>query len=106
MDNAASVKDIYGRGVHPAVKAILQARKLPSSGRPAAVLVLVSADGAVTDPAEADLLLTVRASTLRQHSGQVSFPGGATGRATAARWARPCVRPRRKRAWTPPAYSR
>lgn len=78
VDNAASVKDIYGRGVHPAVKAILQARKLPSSGRPAAVLVLVSADGAVTDPTEADLLLTVRASTLRQHSGQVSFPGGAT----------------------------
>lgn len=80
VDNAASVKDIYGRGVHPAVKAILQARKLPSSGRPAAVLVLVSADGAVTDPTEADLLLTVRASTLRQHSGQVSFPGGVQAR--------------------------
>ena len=78
VDNAAGVKDIYGRGVHPAIKAVLRARKLPSSGRPAAVLVLVSADQAVTDPTEADLLLTVRASTLRQHSGQVSFPGGAT----------------------------
>ncbi|WP_239001945.1 MULTISPECIES: CoA pyrophosphatase [unclassified Mycobacteroides] len=78
VDNAAGVNDIYGRGVHPAMKAVLQARKFSSSGRPAAVLVLVSADGNVTDPAEADLLLTVRASTLRQHSGQVSFPGGAT----------------------------
>ncbi|GAA1482555.1 CoA pyrophosphatase [Gordonia sinesedis] len=28
-------------------------------------------------PADADVLLTERASTLRQHSGQVAFPGGA-----------------------------
>lgn len=29
-------------------------------------------------PADADVLLTQRASTLRQHSGQIAFPGGAT----------------------------
>ena len=29
-------------------------------------------------PADADVLLTQRAATLRQHSGQVAFPGGAT----------------------------
>jgi 8-oxo-dGTP pyrophosphatase MutT (NUDIX family) len=28
-------------------------------------------------PPDADLLLTVRASTLRQHAGQAAFPGGA-----------------------------
>lgn len=41
------------------------------SGRPAAVLVLL-ADG----PAGPEVLLTERAGTLRQHSGQVAFPGG------------------------------
>jgi 8-oxo-dGTP pyrophosphatase MutT (NUDIX family) len=50
--------------------------------RDAAVLVLFSggeapgADGGVPD--DADLLLTVRASTLRHHAGQAAFPGGAT----------------------------
>jgi 8-oxo-dGTP pyrophosphatase MutT (NUDIX family) len=29
-------------------------------------------------PPDADLLLTVRASTLRQHAGQAAFPGGAS----------------------------
>ncbi|WP_432513809.1 NUDIX hydrolase [Kineococcus sp. SYSU DK001] len=40
-------------------------------GRPAAVLVLF-ADG----PGGPEVLLTERAGTLRQHSGQVAFPGG------------------------------
>ncbi|WP_229052243.1 CoA pyrophosphatase [Aeromicrobium sp. Leaf350] len=43
----------------------------PDDARPAAVLLLFS-DGA--DGPE--LLLTERATTLRQHAGQVSFPGG------------------------------
>lgn len=54
-----------------------------SSVRPAAVLVLFGGS-AVPDPlargglpADADVLLTQRAPTLRQHSGQVAFPGGA-----------------------------
>jgi 8-oxo-dGTP pyrophosphatase MutT (NUDIX family) len=54
-------------------------------GRDAAVLVLFS--GPLWDsktpadsgpPDEADLLLTVRASTLRHHAGQAAFPGGAS----------------------------
>ena len=50
-------------------------------GRDAAVLVLFcgphieSAAGA--PPGDADLLLTVRAHTLRHHAGQAAFPGGA-----------------------------
>ena len=52
------------------------------SDREAAVLVLFSgpesapADGNVPD--DADLLLTVRASTLHHHAGQAAFPGGAS----------------------------
>ncbi|WP_084727240.1 NUDIX hydrolase [Rhodococcoides yunnanense] len=61
-------------------------RKAPRAEptRPASVLVLFggSADADPTAlgglPADADVLLTQRASTLRQHSGQVAFPGGAT----------------------------
>jgi 8-oxo-dGTP pyrophosphatase MutT (NUDIX family) len=49
-------------------------------GREAAVLVLFSgppdsSTGGLPD--EADLLVTVRASTLRHHAGQAAFPGGA-----------------------------
>lgn len=45
----------------------------PADARKAAVLMLF-ADGA-NGP---ELLLTVRASTLRSHPGQISFPGGST----------------------------
>lgn len=44
---------------------------LPAPARPAAVLApIVARDG------EATLLLTQRAGTLRDHSGQIAFPGG------------------------------
>lgn len=43
----------------------------PDDASPAAVLMLFS-DG----PQGRDLLLTERASTLRNHAGQISFPGG------------------------------
>ncbi|WP_072690177.1 NUDIX hydrolase [Rhodococcus marinonascens] len=52
--------------------------------REAAVLVLfggpVESDPLMSGglPASADVLLTQRASTMRQHSGQVAFPGGAS----------------------------
>ena len=55
----------------------------PASGRPAAVLVLFGVlDGlpahhaGIAVPADLDVLLVGRASTLTHHSGQVAFPGG------------------------------
>ncbi|GGK60734.1 NUDIX hydrolase [Nocardia camponoti] len=58
-------------------------RAMSVTGKPrqAAVLVLFGGSaepeqGALL-PADADVLLTQRASTMRQHRGQVAFPGGA-----------------------------
>nr|EMP11521.2 NUDIX hydrolase [Gordonia sp. NB41Y] len=54
-----------------------------ASRRSAAVLILIAGawDADPTHPgglpADADVLLTERAATLRQHSGQVAFPGGS-----------------------------
>lgn len=45
----------------------------PADARPAAVLICF-ADG----PEGPELLLTERAATLRNHAGQISFPGGRT----------------------------
>lgn len=45
----------------------------PDDARPAAVLMLF-ADG----PNGPDVLLTLRASTLRAHAGQIAFPGGSS----------------------------
>jgi 8-oxo-dGTP pyrophosphatase MutT (NUDIX family) len=79
------VPDAYRRRVPPELLTVLsdarnQARAVRSD-RDAAVLVLFSGPhvpyqpGVVPD--NADLLLTVRASTLRHHGGQAAFPGGA-----------------------------
>jgi 8-oxo-dGTP pyrophosphatase MutT (NUDIX family) len=85
VDNADHVRDAY-RGQVPAdVLATLTAAnaeaKLAGKRRDAAVLVLFSGPAAAaTDggpPGAADLLVTVRASTLRHHAGQAAFPGGA-----------------------------
>jgi len=46
-------------------------RLLPAAPVPAAVLV-----GVIDHPDDPSLLLTVRASRLRHHPGQISFPGG------------------------------
>ncbi|MDI9918236.1 CoA pyrophosphatase [Rhodococcus sp. IEGM 1379] len=57
-----------------------------SHTRPAAVLVLFGGPREADPlclgglPEGADVLLTQRASTMRQHSGQVAFPGGAADR--------------------------
>jgi 8-oxo-dGTP pyrophosphatase MutT (NUDIX family) len=84
IDNATDVKRAYRRRVAPEVMAMLTAAnataRASGGGRDAAVLVLFSGpadspSGALPD--DADLLVTVRASTLRHHAGQAAFPGGA-----------------------------
>jgi 8-oxo-dGTP pyrophosphatase MutT (NUDIX family) len=92
VDNVGAIPDAYRRRLPADVLAMITAAKAASkiaairgphrSGREAAVLVLFSgpesgpADGGVPD--DADLLVTVRASTLRHHAGQAAFPGGAS----------------------------
>ncbi|MGH3961214.1 NUDIX hydrolase [Mycobacterium sp.] len=90
VDNVGQVPDAYRRRLPADVLAMVTAAKTASSlrgaGRDAAVLVLFSGPGSgaggdsAPDPVpdEADLLLTVRASTLRHHAGQAAFPGGAS----------------------------
>jgi 8-oxo-dGTP pyrophosphatase MutT (NUDIX family) len=88
-DNVGQIPEAYRHRLPAGVLAMVTAAKAASSmaslrgdGREAAVLVLFSgpesgpADGSVPD--DADLLLTVRASTLRHHAGQAAFPGGAS----------------------------
>ncbi|OMC31794.1 coenzyme A pyrophosphatase [Mycobacterium sp. GA-1841] len=84
VDNLDRVPDAYRRRVPPEVLAsIVEANNQAAQAgarRDAAVLVLFSGppEGAPSSlPDEADLLVTVRASTLRHHAGQAAFPGGA-----------------------------
>jgi 8-oxo-dGTP pyrophosphatase MutT (NUDIX family) len=83
VDNAHQVKRAYRRRVPPDVLAMVTAANtaaLGGNGRDAAVLVLFSGPPATASdclPDDADLLVTVRASTLRHHAGQAAFPGGA-----------------------------
>lgn len=81
IDNLHLVPDAYRRRVPPELVAALTGAGMPGS-RDAAVLVLFSGPqaGDVSSgqvPDSADLLLTVRAGTLRHHAGQAAFPGGA-----------------------------
>jgi 8-oxo-dGTP pyrophosphatase MutT (NUDIX family) len=80
IDNIDQIPEAYRRRLPADVLAMVTASPR-SDEREAAVLVLFSgpesgpAHGGVPD--DADLLLTVRASTLRHHAGQAAFPGGA-----------------------------
>ena len=85
VDNAADLPQAYRRRLPKSVLAAITAAgataTLTGTKRDAAVLVLFS--GAPDAPAgalppDADLLVTVRASTLRHHAGQAAFPGGAS----------------------------
>jgi 8-oxo-dGTP pyrophosphatase MutT (NUDIX family) len=58
-------------GTHLAHRAVEQLKQLIPA-RPTAAAVLVG----LTDGDEPGILLTVRAEHLRQHAGQISFPGG------------------------------
>ncbi len=87
VDNVADVPDAARRRLSADVLAMITTKAasavtaLRGDSREAAVLVLFSgptsgpAGGGVPD--DADLLVTVRASTLRHHAGQAAFPGGA-----------------------------
>ena len=86
VDNIDRVPDAYRRRIpselHAALTGAGEAADAARAGRDAAVLVLFSGPrsehptpGGV--PGDADLLLTVRAGTLRHHAGQAAFPGGA-----------------------------
>ena len=84
VDNVDHVPRAYRRRVPPDVLAMVTAADtkaaLTGTKRDAAVLVLFSGppDASGGLPDDADLLVTVRASTLRHHAGQAAFPGGAT----------------------------
>ncbi|WIM86418.1 CoA pyrophosphatase [Candidatus Mycobacterium wuenschmannii] len=80
VDNVAGIPDSYKRRLPADVLAMVTASKALSGkkGREAAVLALFSGPAdAESLPGDADLLLTVRASSLRNHAGQAAFPGGA-----------------------------
>jgi 8-oxo-dGTP pyrophosphatase MutT (NUDIX family) len=85
LDNVAQVPSVLRRRLPADVLAMEAVAKATAAqrggGRDAAVLVLFSgpehgAEGSVPD--DADLLLTVRAGTLRHHAGQAAFPGGTS----------------------------
>lgn len=84
VDNVHHIPRAYRRRLPAEVVAAITAdHDLAAAHRPkrdAAVLVLFSGSpdaGPAGLPDDADLLLTVRASTLRHHAGQAAFPGGA-----------------------------
>lgn len=84
VDQPDAVKKAYRRRIPAEVLAALTAANttaaVSGTRRDAAVLVLFSGPQGGTEgslPEDADLLVTVRASTLRHHAGQAAFPGGA-----------------------------
>jgi 8-oxo-dGTP pyrophosphatase MutT (NUDIX family) len=82
VDNVAEIPDAFKRRLPADVLAMVTASKAlaGNKGRDAAVLVLFSGPADSPSgglPDDADLLVTVRASTLRHHAGQAAFPGSA-----------------------------
>lgn len=82
--NVGNVPAAYRRRVPAEVLAMVTAANAEAATagtkRDAAVLVLFSGPRGGTEnvlPEDADLLVTVRAVTLRHHAGQAAFPGGA-----------------------------
>lgn len=83
VDNIAEIPSAYRRRLPTDVLAMVTAARASATirghGRDAAVLVLFSGpDSLDSRPEDADLLVTVRASSLRNHAGQAAFPGGAS----------------------------
>ncbi|WP_197378994.1 NUDIX hydrolase [Mycolicibacterium mengxianglii] len=88
LTNVHDVRGAYQRRVPPEVLADITAANTAATKtgrvRDAAVLVLFSGPPETPSssvvpglPDDADLLVTVRATTLRHHAGQAAFPGGA-----------------------------
>ncbi|OBG28259.1 CoA pyrophosphatase [Mycobacterium sp. 852002-51057_SCH5723018] len=88
VDNVEQIPDAFRRRLPADVLAMVTAKvassvaSLRGDQREAAVLVLFSGPESMPAgegfPDDADLLLTVRASSLRHHAGQAAFPGGAS----------------------------
>jgi 8-oxo-dGTP pyrophosphatase MutT (NUDIX family) len=82
VDNVADMPDAFRRRLPPDVLAMVTdaeaAATARNSGRDAAVLILFSGPPSDSLPDDADLLVIVRAATLRHHAGQAAFPGGAS----------------------------
>lgn len=83
VDNVPQMSEVYRRRLPAEMLAMVTGATAgkPGNRRDAAVLVLFSGPesslGGDGVPEDADLLVTVRASTLRHHAGQAAFPGGA-----------------------------
>lgn len=84
VDNVEKMPHAYLRRLPADVRAMITAANakatITGTRRDAAVLVLFSGPPSAQPgviPESADLLVTVRASTLRHHAGQAAFPGGA-----------------------------
>lgn len=84
VDNLGRMPEAYRRRLPADLLAMVtdpETAPRRHGARDAAVLVLFSGPASDTAgtavPDESDLLLTVRASTLRHHAGQAAFPGGA-----------------------------
>lgn len=85
VDNVHQVRSAYRRKVPAELLASLAEAAANQPKRDAAVLVLFSGPESMPQdsvvpglPDDADLLVTVRASTLRHHAGQAAFPGGVS----------------------------
>ncbi len=82
VDNVAEMPDAFRRRLPPDVVEMVTAAEATATarnnGRDAAVLILFSGPSSDSLPDDADLLVIVRADSLRHHAGQAAFPGGAS----------------------------
>ena len=82
VDNVAEMPSAFRRRLPPDVLAMLADAEATATarnnGRDAAVLILFSGPPSDSLPDDADLLVIVRAASLRHHAGQAAFPGGAS----------------------------